>query len=278
MARRRSPLRNPTGPWDFLLGLLALVSLGIFLLPFLANVGVHVPQGWERLIIPTDIGICVVFGADYLIRMGRSGKGLGFARENLLQPFAAIPLNTPVLGDIQLVLYLILFSRFIRAFNVVFGQEAFQGILHRYSGVLARELSDAVLIRSLATAREVTRRGRFAKSVADALDRRRGELSVIVGDAFTRVPGWETVRKIPGAEDIVKRGEGMVIDATLETLRSERLNILIANIIDDTLEDFKRALDEKHPGLAVDALGPASEGRSLYAYDRRMPEEVAPPR
>ncbi len=263
MKRGRSPLRRPTGPWEFILGLLALLSIGIFLLPYLDAVRATPPQALLDNVVVVDVSICVVFIADYLFRMGRHGQPLSFARENFFQPLAMIPLSTPIINDVQVFMLLILAARFIRAYNVVFGQSAFQSILHRYSGFLAREISDAVLIRSLATAREVTKRGRFAKSVADALDRRRGELHAIVALSLARIPAWDAFIKIPGTGDLVAKGEDLVVDALLETLRSDRLNILVANVIDDSLEDFKRALDDKHPGLAVDALGPDSEGRSF---------------
>lgn len=275
MDKGRSPLREPTGPWEFTLGALAILSLGVFLLPFMSGIGVTVPSFIDPYVIPVDIAICVVFAMDYLIRMGRSRKSpLAFARENFFQPFAMVPLNTPVVSNIDTLLILILAARFIRAFNVVFGQRAFQSVLHRYSGVLAREISDAVLVRSLATAREVATKGRFAKSIADALDRRRPELHMIVNESLEKVPAWDTVRRLPGAEEIVTKVEDLVVEALLETMRSERLNILVANIVDDSLEDFKIALEQQHPGITVDALGPDAEGHMpgdhpAYGFEQR---------
>lgn len=262
MTERRSPLRQPTGPWELILGILALLSMLIFIVPYLSTIHVTLPDWLRAWVIPVDVAICVVFIVDYLFRMGRHGKPITFARENFFQPFAMVPLNTPIISEVQTFLIIILAARFIRAFNVVFGQSAFQAILHRYSGVLAREISDAVLIRSLATARDVTKRGRFAQWIADALDRRRGELHAIVQDSLKKVPAWETFMRLPGADDIVERGENLVVDALIETMRSERLNILVANIIDDSIQEFELALEQKHPELAVDALGPDSEGRS----------------
>lgn len=263
MATRRSALRQPSGPWEFLLGLLALLSISIFIIPYLGAVHLAVPGWLAPYVIHIDVAICAVFAIDYLFRMGNHGRPLTFARENFLQPFAMIPLGTPIISSVQPILILILVSRFVRAFNVVFGQAAFQAILHRYSGLLAREISDAVLIRSLATARDVTKRGRFAKWVADALDRRRPELHMIVRDSLHKVPAWDTFMRLPGADEMVEKGENLVVDAVIETMRSERLNILIANVIDDSIEEFKLALEKKHPELAVDALGPDSEGRAF---------------
>ena len=258
----RSPLRQPSGPWELTLGLLALLSVGIFLIPYLDAIHLDVtPAITQNLIIPLDIGICVVFAVDYLVRMGRSGRpALAFARENLFQPFAMIPLSTPVINQVQVLMILIVAARFVRAFNVVFGEQAFQAILRRYSGFLAREITDAVMVRSMATAREVVARGRFAHWVADALDRRRGELHMVVLESLERVPAWETFKRLPGSEELVERSERLAVEALLETMRSERLNILIANIIDDSLEEFKLALEEKHPGVTLDALGPDAAG------------------
>lgn len=262
----RSPLRQPTGPWELLLGILALVSVGIFIVPYLGALHLAVSAAaYSTWVVPLDIAICVVFAADYLIRMGRSNKGsITFARENFLQPFAMIPLSTPIIRSVEVFLIIIVAARFVRAFNVVFGQQAFQSILRRYSGVLAREISDAVLVRSMATAREVAARGRFARWVGDAIDRRRPEVHMIVAESMEKLPAWQTFRRLPGAEDIVAKGEDLVVDLLIETMRSERLNILVANVIDDSIEEFEKALEEKHPGIMVDALGPDAEGHSMY--------------
>jgi hypothetical protein len=262
MARGRSPLREPTGPWEFLLGILAVVSLGIFFVPHLDTIHIPFPDEWAIWVIAVDVAICVVFALDYIVRMLKSPKTpITFARHNFLQPFAMIPLNTPLLGQVQLILLLILFARFVRAFNVVFGQRAFQAVLSRYSGVLAREISDAVLVRSLTTAKEITDRGRFAESIGNSLDRRRVELTLIVHETLEKTPQWNHVKRLPGAEELLARIERLVVDTVIDTLRSDRLNALVGEIINDSIEDFKLALEQKHPGVTADALGPDHAGR-----------------
>lgn len=260
MAGGRSPLREPTGPWDLILGLLAIVSLGIFFVIY-TMLGEFVPDEWAHWIIVADVAICVLFALDYITRMlGSDQKPIQFARENFLQPFAMIPFSTPVLGDIQLLVIIIVIARFVRAFNVIFGQKAFQAILRKYSGVLAREITDAVMIRSLSTAKEITDRGQFAKSIADALDRRRDEVNLIVHETLERHPYWDHIKKVPGTSELIGRIEGLIVDTLVETMRSESLNALVAEIINDSIEDFRLALEQKHPGVTADALGPDVEG------------------
>ncbi len=261
MATGRSLLREPTGPWDLILGLLALISLGIFFERFTV-LGDFVPAEWARWIVIGDVAICVLFALDYVTRMlGSDDKPVQFARANFLQPFAMIPFNTPVVGDIQILVVVFVVARFVRAFNVIFGQKAFQGILRKYSGVLAREITDAVMIRSLSTAKEITDRGQFAKSIADALDRRREEVNLIVHETLERHPYWDHIKKIPGTSDLVTRIEELIVDTLVETMRSESLNALVAEIINDSIEDFRLALEQKHPGVTADALGPDVEGQ-----------------
>lgn len=255
----RSPLRDPTGPFEFFLGVLAIISVGIFLLPFSGTVGITVPEAWQPLVIVVDVAICVVFGADYLYRMSKSGTTIKFAREHFFQPFAAIPLNTPVISNIDVILVLIVASRFVRAANMVFGDRFVQSIFHRYSGFIAREVTEAVLVRSLVIAREVTRKGRFAKSIADALDRRRGEVHGIVEESLSKMPAWQQFQRIPGTEEIVEKTETLIVDAMLDVMRSERLNVLVANVVDDAIEDFEIALQKQHPEIEVDELGPTVE-------------------
>lgn len=257
MTRGRSPLREPTGPWEFILGLLAIVSVGIFFALYTAVVRDRIPDEWGPYIIILDIAICIIFALDYIVRMLQSPeKPIEFARQNFFQPFAMIPFSTPILGDIQLLVILIVFSRFIRAFNVIFGQRAFQSILRRYSGVVAREISDAVLIRSLNTAKEVTDRGRFAQSIGNSLDRRREEVTAIVHETLERQPYWQQLNRIPGTKEAVTRIEKLVVDTLIDTMRSDRLNQLVGEIINDSIEDFRLALEQKHPGVTADALGP----------------------
>ncbi len=263
MTRGRSPLREPTGPWDLILGLLAIVSLGIFFAIYTV-VRDFVPEAWSPWIVIVDVGICVLFALDYVTRMLSSDKKpISFARENFLQPFAMIPFSTPVLGEIQLLVIIIVIARFVRAFNVIFGQKAFQSILRRYSGVLAREITDAVMIRSLSTAKEITDRGRFAASIADSLDRRRDEVSQIVSETLERHPSWQHVKRIPGTDELVARIENLIIDTMLDTMRSDRLNELVGDVINDSIEDFRAALEAKHPGVTQDALGADSQGRGV---------------
>jgi prepilin signal peptidase PulO-like enzyme (type II secretory pathway) len=259
----RSPLREPTGPWEFLLGLLAVVSLFIFFTPYLGAIHLPWPSAWNPYLIAVDIAICVVFALDYITRMLRSPlTPVLFARQNFLQPFAMVPLNTPLISEVQLFLLVILFARFVRAFNVVFGQRAFQAILGRYSGVLAREISDAVLVRSLTTAKEITDRGRFAESIGNSLDRRRGELTLVVHETLEKTPQWQAVRRLPGTTELLARIERVVVDTVIESLRSDRLNALVGEIINDSIEDFKLALEQKHPGVTAEALGPDHAGRA----------------
>jgi hypothetical protein len=262
MTRGRSPLREPTGPWEFLLGLLALISVAIFFALFTAFVGDRIPTAWDHYIIALDIAICIVFILDYVVRMLKSPETpIEFARQNFLQPFAMIPLTTPILGDIQLLVLLIVAARFIRAFNVIFGQRAFQSILRRYSGVVAREISDAVLIRSLTTAKEVTDRGRFAQSIGNSLDRRRDEVTAIIHETLERQPYWQQLNRFPGTKEAVTHIERLVVDTLIDTMRSDSLNDLVGEIINDSIEDFRLALEQKHPGVTADALGPDTYGR-----------------
>ncbi|MBW3581508.1 MAG: hypothetical protein KY455_00265 [Euryarchaeota archaeon] len=272
----RSKLREPTGAFEFLLAVLALVSIGIFLLPHMGvieHLGVPIPDQEDLSVIIVDVSICVVFGMDFLFRMGRSENALRFVRENFLQPFAAIPLTTPVLSNIQILMVVVIAARFVRAANMVFGERFVQSILSRYSGVLAREITDAVMVRSLETGRAMVGRMHVPRAVADALDRRRGELHGIVQESLQKVPAYETLKRVPGADEIVKKTEDLIVDTLLETLRNERLNVLVANVMDDTIEEFIVALEKKHPGVTLDALGPLEE----RAKDPDIHMHVHPP-
>ncbi|MCC2655824.1 MAG: ion transporter [Panacagrimonas sp.] len=229
------------GLLDWLMLMLALISVGLLAWEMLANVDPPTRQ----LIFGIDYAICAIFAAEYLWRWHQSGWTVEYVKRNWYELLGMIPLQHPVLRGFRLfraVRILVLLARFGRAADRALGDEFTYRLVNRFKNAIVESISSAVTVAVLDEVREVLTRGQYARNIARALEENQPQLRAMIGEKLREDPRAGRLQKLPFARDLTESMIDVALRLVEQVLQDPRTDELIADILRENLAQIRASV------------------------------------
>lgn len=228
---------------DWLMVLLAIVSVGMLLWVWLADPPVAV----QEVIFKVDIGICGVFLVEFLWRWRAGGWGLKFLGRNWFEILGMIPVSHPALRAFRLVRIVVLLARLGRAVDRTIGDAVTQRLVNRFIGTLIDVLKKPVTVAVLDEVAAVLKTGRYAQNISRALAENQTELRQMVLDKIKADPTAGRLKRIPFHDEIVGTVADTTIRVVLDMLADPRTDEMISDTLRENLDQIRAAVHHSEP-------------------------------
>jgi hypothetical protein len=230
------------GPLDWLMLVLAIVSVGLLVWEMLGDVD----ESTRRLIFGIDYAICAIFAAEYLWRWHQSGWTVQYVKHNWYELLGMIPLQHPVLRGFRLfraMRILVLLARFGRAADRAMGDEFTYRLVNRFKNVIVQSISGAVTVAMLDEVREVLRQGQYARNIGRALQENQKELRAMISEKLQEDPRAGRLQRLPFAKDLTESIIDVALRLVEEVLKDPRTDELIADVLRENLDQIRASVD-----------------------------------
>lgn len=230
------------GPLDWLMLLLALVSVGLLAWEMLGQVD----EATRRLIFGIDYAICAIFAAEYLWRWHQSGWTVEYVKRNWYELLGMIPLQHPVLRGFRLfraMRILVLLARFGRAADRALGDEFTYRLVNRFKNVIVQSISSAVTVAVLDEVREVLTQGQYARNIARALAENQPQLRAMIAEKLREDPQAGRLSRLPFARDLTDSIIDVALRLVEQVLQDPRTDELIADVLRENLEQIRASVE-----------------------------------
>lgn len=230
------------GPLDWLMLLLAVLSIGLMVWEMLADLDEHT----RRYIVLADYVICGVFAIEFVWRWRSENWTRGYVKRNWYEVLGMIPLQEPALRAFRLfrvVRIIILLSRFGRAADRALGDEFTYRLVNRFKNAIVESISTSVTVAVLDEVQEVLVKGHYAANISRALKDNQPQLRNMIAEKLREDPQAGRLSRLPFANDLTLA----VIDAAMrvveQVLQDPRTDALISDMIRENLEQIRTAVE-----------------------------------
>jgi hypothetical protein len=228
---------------DWLMVLLAIVSVGMLVWVWLANPSVET----EKFLFKIDIGICAVFLVEFLWRWGSGGWGWKFLGRNWFEVVGMVPVSHPALRAFRLVRVVVLMARLGRAVDRTIGDAVTQRLVNRFLGTVIDVLKKPVTVAVLDEVATVLQTGRYAQNISRALADNQTELREMVLDKIKADPTAGRLKRIPFHDEFVGTITDTTIRVVLEMLADPRTDEMISDTLRENLDQIRTAIHDNAP-------------------------------
>jgi hypothetical protein len=228
---------------DWLMVLLAIVSVGMLVWVWLANPSVET----EKFLFKIDIGICAVFLVEFLWRWGSGGWGWKFLGRNWFEVVGMVPVSHPALRAFRLVRVIVLVARLGRAVDRTIGDAVTQRLVNRFLGTVIDVLKKPVTVAVLDEVATVLQTGRYAQNISRALADNQSELREMVLDKIKADPTAGRLKRIPFHDEFVGTITDTTIRVVLEMLADPRTDEMISDTLRENLDQIRTAVHDNEP-------------------------------
>ena len=230
------------GPIDWLMLVLALVSVGLLLWEMLST---DLPEQTRQWIFAADYLICALFALEFLWRWRAAGWTRAYVGRNWYEVLGMIPLQHPAIRGFRLFRLLrivILLSRFGRAADRALGDEFTYRLVNRFKNAIVESISSAVTVAVLDEVQEVLVKGHYAANIGRALTQNQAPLRQMIAEKLREDPKLGQLSRLPFARDLTET----VIDAALrvveQVLQDPRTDELISDLLRENLQQIRRTV------------------------------------
>ena len=167
--------RSPIRPLDWLMLVLALVSIGLLSWETWGDVS----DAQRQWVLRADYVICFLFAVEFVWRWRAAGFKRQFVWRNWYEVLGMIPVAHPAIRGFRLfrvVRILILLARFGMATDRALGRGFTFTLVNRVGEQVAAAISRPITLAVLDEVVVVLKQGHYTKNVARALDENRDEL------------------------------------------------------------------------------------------------------
>ncbi len=239
--RRGRPTAPPVSPVDWLMLLLAVVSVG--LLTWITFWDVAEP--WHSRVIVADYLICGVFALEFLWRWQRSGLGWGFPARYWYEVIGMIPLSDPAFRAFRLLRIVAVAARLARAADRAFGDRATAYVVNRFTDTVVEVIRRPVTIAVLDEVIPVIAAGDYARHLAAAIDENRAELDALVVDLIRQDRAAGSLRFLPFHDEVVRLVTDTVFRISKGALDDPRVHELISDVIREAAVQLRESIRSK---------------------------------
>jgi voltage-gated potassium channel len=262
MTRNAPPRKEPAaGPVDWLLLLLALVSIGLILYLLLGDVS----EGTRRLIYGIDFAICVLFAVDFLWRWRGTGWSPRYPLRNWYDVLGMVPVVLteviPLLRAFRFVRVVIVLFRLVGIADRVMGDEFAYKMASRFTEPIVMAIKTPITLVVLDEVTSVLRTGHYADNLASALEENRGELSWLVLEKVKHDRQVGRLSILPFHDQIVRNVTDATLRVLLDVLHDPRADELIADFLRESMDQIRLALEDRKTMAAGSAFARGTDDR-----------------
>lgn len=236
--------RARIGPLDWLMLLLALVSVGLLLWETFWQL----PAETTELIIRTDLTICGIFAVEFVWRWSRAGWGWGFVGRNWYEIIGMIPFSQPALRGFRLfrvVRIVVMVSRFGRAADRAMGDEFFYRLVNRFSGGIIDAIKAPITAAVLEQAAIVMAKGQYTSTIARTLEDREGELGAMIAQKLREDPQTGRLSRLPFYEDILQAVARTAFRVVMDVMKDPRTDAVVADMLRENVLQLRTAVIQR---------------------------------
>lgn len=223
---------------------LALVSVGLLLYE---RWGDPTPEQRDA-ILALDLAIIAVFAVEFCVRWARDPKPRTFPLRYWYELLGMVPVAHPAVRGFRLfrvVRIAVVLSRFGRAADRAFGEEVTYRLLRRFKSLVVDAVSGAVTLRVLEETAEVLGKGTYARNLADAIERRGGEMLALAVEKVKSDPEVGAVRHLPFFEETVAASSRVTQRIVVDLLRDDRTEAILRDLIRQNVAQIQDAVRRK---------------------------------
>jgi voltage-gated potassium channel len=242
------------GARDWIMIALAIVSVLVLVMAEAFGFLLDGRPSWRLWLIVADVALCGVFFVEFLVLLVRSDDRLAFVKGRWYDLIGMIPITHPLLRGFRLLRIVRVFvvaSRLKRGADLAFGDAIVERLAARYRDVLVEAVETRILLRSLDVVEPPLVRSRLPAKIADALDRRRGDLSTAVHSSLQKVPIVRQLLKLNLSQDLLRAVEDVVLETVVTAMRSDEINRIVQESFEQGFGELRRAVLEKEAAVAA---------------------------
>lgn len=243
---------EPVGRADWVM--LVIAALDVLLLLAKDVYGAFMPTLAEQIIVGVDLVIVGIFAIEFLTEMFRASSKVRYTKNHWYEVVGLVPIAHWGFRAFRLVRLL----RYWVVMNVPAEQyhdrswhaALVRGIIGHYRGVLLEEITDPIVLASINAIEGPLTRARFAGTIGDRLDTRRDDLHTVVREAVETTKGVGPLLSTKAGRRLVVQVTDEVLDQVILTLRSDELNEVLGESIQDVLNELREKVREKEYRVA----------------------------
>ena len=251
-----TPLRAAIRPLDWLMLVLALVSIGLLCWETWGSV-TELQRTW---IFRIDYAVCAIFATEFLWRWRQEGWQRGFVLRNWYEVLGMIPVSSPALRGFRLfrvIRILILLGRFGIAADRALGRGYTYHLVNRVSDQVVQAISGRVTLAVLDEVVEVLQKGHYTRNIARALDENRDDLRQMALEKIQADPQMKRFQRIPFFGDMSNAAVEASLRVASELLNDPRTDEFVADLLRENIQQIRAAIADNHPEVK-----PADRARS----------------
>jgi voltage-gated potassium channel len=236
---------------------------------------------WRLWLIYADVGLCGVFLIEFLVQMARAPSRRDFVKGRWYDLIGMVPISHPLLRGFRLfriVRIVVVLSRVSKTSSRAFGEAAVENLVRRYREVFIEAIEGRIMLASLDIVEPPLTRSRLPARIADALDKRRGELRTTVHQSLQKVPVIRHLMKLNVSQDLLGAVEDVVLETVVTALRSDELNRVVQESFEVGIEELRRAVRDKEDERASAGTEStnqlSSEGQAAETHASGLPRKL----
>lgn len=245
-----------TGEWV----MLGLAAVNVLLLFVADSYAVFLPALVAKLVIPIDLALVVIYGLEFLGRLGRTDRKLAFVKNHWYDVVGLVPISSVTFRAFRLVrlvrIYVV--SRLDWEGEPSWHKAFVRGVIRRYLDILLQELTAPIMFAGVQMVKKPLRKARFAALMGKIIDTQRRQVHAVVGVTLENTKGVKQMAGTKAGQRLTEAVTEAVLDTVVDTLKSDEMNELVANATEDVLNEVTSNMTgaEAPVAEAVEAAGP----------------------
>jgi voltage-gated potassium channel len=219
---------------DLVIVALAVVSVGLLVYSALADLSDQ--QQWTIFYI--DLGICVVFLAEFLASWRIAGWHVSYLWRNWYDVISMIPAAYPTFVEgtwTRLLWGIVILARVGRAADRLFGERVTAAVTSRIVVAVVDTIRFPITVAVLEEVAAVLQAGRYTENLAAALRENEPEIKAMVRETLKDDPLTGRITWVPFHDRLVDTVSETTMRVIYEVLRDPRTEELISDVLRENI-------------------------------------------
>ncbi|MGH3386666.1 MAG: ion transporter [Nocardioidaceae bacterium] len=240
---------------------LALVSVALLGLTAFGSLD----DGQQLTVFWVDVGVCVLFLAEFVGSWRRSGWRPGFWLRNWYEVLGMIPVAHPVFlerGWTIALWVVVVLARVGRAADRLVGERVTAAITTRATHAVVETVKHPITVAVLDEVALVLQTGAYTQNLANALEENRGELKAMVLEKLEADPLAGRISLLPFHHRVVDTVTETTLRVIFEVLSDPRTDELISDVLRENIEQMREEVRKREYGSGRGAATWTPPGRA----------------
>jgi voltage-gated potassium channel len=226
-----------------------------------------------------DLAIVLVFAAEFVWRWSKEGWKARFVLRNWFDVVGLVPMvvtNFPLFRAFRLLRVFMVASRLLRMWAYVTGHQSAQRVFDKYREALVEEVTDRVMLQSIAMVEDVAARGGYLRALGDSLEQSREDIAAAALEGAHAKGLGKVTSLVPGVDVAVREAVLAAVDSAVVTLRSAEMQRTFEVSVRNLVAEMRNEIGRK---AWREAYAPERDPllRLPRPLSRGGPGEAAPP-